>query len=460
MCVCMAHRCGLCVVRLQAANSDQATNGPPPGIGASPTAGAGPGRPTVPGARVPAAHVRMTGQVSPTRVYHSLAHTLRARWLWMPALVFAVTRLGIILVIYFGEPIIADNPVTPPYHLRGDVNVIIDTLGSRWDTGFYVSIVEEGYKYRGVVLPSVPFFPLMPLAMLAIMPVARDAVAAGLIVSNVSLLLASIVLYRLADREWGQPVADRTVWYFLIFPASLFGSAIYSESLFLLTAISALYSARRGHWIWAGFFALLSCLARFIGLVVVPMLVLEWWMQRRNADHSPGSSLPGPVGLVAALAAPLGTAAYMVYLKLKFDDALAFSHGSEAWGRQLRSPLTLLSQSFDRPPEGWLKGLAAGHVHLDNLMDFTFVVVFIALGLALLWRHRWSEGAFVVLGALAPLTSGLLMSQRRYMWALFPAFILLARWGVGPWVDRLVTAVSLVMLALFTALFANGYWVA
>ena len=52
------------------------------------------------------------------------------------------------------------------------------------------------------------------------------------------------------------------------------------------------------------------------------------------------------------------------------------------------------------------------------------------------------------------------MSQRRYMWVLFPAFILLARWGERVWVDRLVTASSLMLgLGLFTALFANGYWV-
>jgi hypothetical protein len=51
------------------------------------------------------------------------------------------------------------------------------------------------------------------------------------------------------------------------------------------------------------------------------------------------------------------------------------------------------------------------------------------------------------------------MSQRRYVWILFPAFILLARWGKHPWVDRLITALSLLLLGLFTAMFANWYWV-
>jgi len=45
------------------------------------------------------------------------------------------------------------------------------------------------------------------------------------------------------------------------------------------------------------------------------------------------------------------------------------------------------------------------------------------------------------------------------MWVLFPAFVLLAIWGENKWVDRTVTLVSLMGLALFTALFANWYWV-
>jgi hypothetical protein len=63
------------------------------------------------------------------------------------------------------------------------------------------------------------------------------------------------------------------------------------------------------------------------------------------------------------------------------------------------------------------------------------------------------------MGAIIPFSSGLLMSQRRYMWVLFPAFILLARWGKNSWVDRMVFVFSLLALGLFTAMYANWYWV-
>ena len=173
-----------------------------------------------------------------------------ARWLWGSILAFTITRLGILLVAYLAATLFADSSTASLYHLRGTSNLLIDVLGSRWDTGFYVSIAEEGYRYQGVPLPSVAFFPLYPLLMRAIGSLVGDVVAAGIIISNVALLLATMLLYRLADRSWGQAVAERTIWYFLIFPAAFFGTAVYSESLFLLVAIGALYFARRvfGRW--------------------------------------------------------------------------------------------------------------------------------------------------------------------------------------------------------------------
>ena len=45
-------------------------------------------------------------------------------------------------------------------------------------------------------------------------------------------------------------------------------------------------------------------------------------------------------------------------------------------------------------------------------------------------------------------SSGLLMSQRRYVWTLFPIFFVLARWGERPWFDRAFTAFSLLGLGL------------
>lgn len=378
----------------------------------------------------------------------------RARWMRTPLFVFLVTRLGIMAIAYISVSVIPDAQATI-YHLRGTENRLLDVFGSRWDTGFYVSIAEEGYRYEGVELPSVAFFPLLPLLMRALMLVVGDAVVAGIVISNVALLAAIMVLYRLVLEEWDAAVAERAIWYLSVFPASLFGSAIYTESLFLLTAIGATFLARRGSWLGAGLVGIAAALTRLHGVLVAVLIAGEWWRQRRDSN----TARPKLIALAAAAAVPLGTAAYMLYCWRTFGSPVAFATAASAWGRVPKPPFATVAEVIQAPPGGWFSGLLAGTVHVDNWIDLTSVLVFLLLGCALLALRRWGEGLFVVLGVSLSFGSGLLMSQRRYMWVLFPAFILVGLWGERPWLDRTVTLLSALGLALFTALFANGYWV-
>ena len=384
-----------------------------------------------------------------------LVRLAAADWFKVPLLTFVLTRVGILAVAYLADPLILDNTVPPPYHIRPD-NILLDVFGSRWDTGFYLSIADEGYRYGGPGLPSVAFFPLLPLLIRALTPLVGDSLVAGLLVTNLALLGASILLYKLVEVEFSPAVADRSVWYLLIFPASFFGSAIYSESLFLLGAIGALYFARRGSWPLAALFGFCAGFSRLIGVVVAPMLLLEWWTQYRNRTPE---IRPPLAGLLAAPAPVVATGAFMFYLWRVFENPLAFAHASSAWGRVARSPLATVGDLFESPDQGWATALAAGSLPLDNWIDLITVLFFVALGFVLLRQRRWGEGALVTLGALIPLSSGLLMSQRRYMWVLFPVFILLARWGERKWVDRAITVFFILGLGLFTALFSNWYWV-
>ena len=378
----------------------------------------------------------------------------RARWLRTPLFVFLVTRLGIAAIGYVSVSVIPDAQATI-YHLRGTDNRLLDIFGSRWDTGFYVSIAEEGYRYEEVELPSVAFFPLLPMLMRLLTPVVGDAAVAGILISNLALLAATIVLYRLVLEEWDASVAERAVWYLSIFPASVFGSAIYTESLFLLTAVGATYLARHRHWVWAGVTGVAAALTRLHGVLVVTLIAGEWWRQRRN----PAAVRPPLVALAAAAVAPLGTLAYMLYCRHAFGNPFAFATAASAWGRVPRPPFTTMAEVVQTPAGGWASGLLAGTVHVDNWIDLSAVLLFLLIGCALLALGRWGEGLFVVLGVSLSFGSGLLMSQRRYMWVLFPAFVLLGVWGERPWLDRTITLLSVLGLALFTALFANGYWV-
>ncbi|GAB4426424.1 MAG: hypothetical protein OHK0015_07320 [Chloroflexi bacterium OHK40] len=375
-----------------------------------------------------------------------------ARWLWVPLAAFALSRSLLFAVAYVGGALLPDDPNA--YHLRGTDNLLLDVFASRWDTGFYVSIAEEGYQNEAEPFPSTAFWPLLPLLMRALATLTGDVALAGVLISNAALLGAMVLLYRLTDAEWGPAVAERAVWYLLIFPASLFGSAIYTESLYLLCSIGALALARNRLWESSALLGMAGALTRLVGITMMPVLLAEWWRQRRAGDRPP------LLGAALVCLVPLGTLAFMLFLQLRFGDPLAFLRASAAWEREPQSPLALIAELFRVPPGGWGAALASGRFGLNEWLDFLTVLLFLGLGLRLLAERRWPEGLLITLGVLLPMSSGLLFSQRRYMWVLFPAFVLLARWGGQPWVDRVITAVSLAFLALYTVLFANGYWVA
>jgi Gpi18-like mannosyltransferase len=378
-----------------------------------------------------------------------------ARWLWKPLSLVAITRLGIALIILFVMPILPQNPMMEGWHFQD--NNLKDALAGRWDTGFYLSITDEGYINEGVQFPSVAFFPLYPLTMRLMNLVTGESAWSGLLISNLSLCVAAVLFFRLVSEEFGEKIADRTIWYWLIYPTSFFGSAVYTESFFLMFAIGALYLARRGVWESAGMLGIAATLTRLIGLIVAPMLLVEWFVQWRNR---PREERPPLWGALAGLLTPLGTVAYMGFLWYRFGDPIAFVHASEAWAREPRPIWEMVGNMFITPANGWIHALLAGQLPVDNWLDLLIVVFFLSVGVYLLVKRRWSEATFVLLGALIPLNSGLLMSQRRYMWVLFPVFIVMARWGEKEWVDRLITTVSLMLLGIMMALFAEWYWVA
>ena len=380
------------------------------------------------------------------------------RWIRVPLIAFALTRAGILLVAYVSQVLINDSTWPAPYHARPD-SILLDVFGSRWDTGFFLRVAREGYWVAsGDELPGFSVFPLLPLLIRGLTILGLDPLVAGLFVTNGSLLGACFLLHRLAAGEGGEEDADRAVFYLLVFPTSFFGSAVYSESLLLLCSLGAQLLARRERWGAAGAAAFLAATSRLVG-VFSAFLVAGEWLRQRAERSGTDAARPGYKGLLAAVAAPAGTLSYMAYLWHAFGDPIAFVTAQARWERPPSFPFQPLLGLLSRPAEGWTSALAAGRIPVDDWMDCVAGIVFLALGVVLLRRRRWGEGAYVLTCAMLPLCTARAVAERRYVWVLYPVFPLLARWGRHPWVDRAVVTVSLLLLGLSTTLFANWYWV-
>src|SRR4051794_1517892 len=121
---------------------------------------------------------------------------------------------------------------------------------ARWDAVWYLGIAHSGYDGA-----STAFFPLYPLLVRGLAPAGDPAslLFAAFVVSLAALAGALYLLRRLAELELGSAsAARRAVLLLAFFPGALWLGAPYSESLFLLLSVGAIYAARTGHWAWAG----------------------------------------------------------------------------------------------------------------------------------------------------------------------------------------------------------------
>src|SRR4051794_12732755 len=215
-----------------------------------------------------------------------------------------------------------DDPVLT-HSVGGAGDVFLAPL-ARWDAVWYLEIASSGY---GGEQHRAAFFPLYPLLVRTVGELGGGSPAALLIASYLvalaAFLGALVLLHRLVTLELGRPLAAPTLLLLAFFPASLYFGAPYSESVFLLASVGAFYAARTGHWAWAGVAAAGAAATRSAGvLLLVPLLVLYLWGPRGDRA-GPGRHR---LRLDAAwlLLAPLGLAAFALYLQLAHGDGLGF----------------------------------------------------------------------------------------------------------------------------------------
>src|SRR6185295_15595271 len=132
---------------------------------------------------------RSTIMVTQGRIDRSIAYAARC-WLAenaAPLGVFAVTRAGLCLLVYFS---LIFMPLQAPDLWRSNPqNLFIDGW-ARWDAGWYRDIAERGYTNTPKAEPGqqgqrdTAFFPLYPLTIRLFNIVFGDTFLSGLIISN------------------------------------------------------------------------------------------------------------------------------------------------------------------------------------------------------------------------------------------------------------------------------------
>ncbi len=318
---------------------------------------------------------------------------------------------------------------------------------SQWDSGYYQSIATNGYAFTREAQSTIAFFPLYPLLMRVLLPLAGgSAEIAGLLISHVSLLIALYLLYDVLTHDFGSQIAYRALILVLLFPTSIFFVAVYSEALALALLAAVLWATRRHNWWVAGVAGGLLALTRLPGILITPVLLVSYfacygWKWRAMRPS-----------LLATLLPIAGILLFMLYQWWRFGSPLAFLIAQEAWDQRMSPPWTMLWRTLTaiRNSKYWL-------LAVFQVSTWIAFVVLTAVSLRRLPVAYSLTGLFLLLPAYASNHSG---SLPRYVLLGVPCFVLLAIYTEQLWLRRLVVAVILPLLAVATLLFVNGYWVA
>lgn len=378
-----------------------------------------------------------------------------AAWFFPKVLLpFFVTRFIWLGVALFATNF-APNPTYAEYATRGwflSPHFWID-IWSHWDAKWYLSIVEQGYQAPADLtstISNIAFFPLFPYLVKALswlLPgglVSRSTyLLIGLLVSNLSFLVAAGLFFRLVTAWFDRETAEKGLKLYFIFPTSFFFSAFYSESLFLLLAVGSFFLATQQKWVWSGLLAALLALTRPQGVLIVPALLLfylgakNWKLRDIRLD------------MVVLLAPAVSISAHLYYLYTLTGNLLAPLVVQKSWGRLADNYLERL----------WIE---IGAPVLDVFkFDLSFLLIFLITSILLLRRKESRPfGVFSLLIILLPVLSGSVISVTRYVLIAFPVF---AYWGNhirNPYVFRTLRAVLWTLQILFFLGWANYYWVA
>lgn len=327
------------------------------------------------------------------------------------------------------------------------------TAWERFDALWFLRIADGGY---GLADGSAAFFPLYPLLTRALSWVLGGRpFGAATLISNGAFLAALVVTYLLTASELGERRARTTVVLLSFFPTSFFFLMPYSESLFLLLAVTAFWGARRERWLLAGVAAALAALTRSVGVILLPALAVEALARRAEGR---GPAWPG---LLAAAGPGIGALAYLAWWQLKSGDWLTPITRQQNWQREFSWPWATL----------W-DGTRAAFRYVGNvnggywLIDWLIVVPVLALAVYAIGKLPPSFVVYLWAGLLIPLTFVFpdrpLMSMPRFVLTLFPAFwaaAVLAERGPRPIPRWGLVAAGAAGLGMLSVLTVNWYYI-
>lgn len=328
-------------------------------------------------------------------------------------------------------------------------------IWANFDGVNYIYIAREGYGN-----PNFAFFPLLPLLLfIGNKLLALDFTRTGILLTYTAFFTAAYFVYKITRLDYDEKTAFHTLVFLILFPLSFFYGAIYTDALFLLFSTASFYFARKQNWFLAGTLGYFASLTRLPGVILFPVLLLEWYLYQkpRNTSLLKMAKAFFKHHVFFVFLIPLGLLTYSLYLEFFHYDFLLFQKAMSNWGQG----------QFVFPPQvmyRYVKIFVTASLNVQYfvaLLEFVATISYFALTYYVFKKVRVSYAVFMfLLLILVPLT-GTFAGMPRYLLHLFPGFIalsLLTRSSSKLFI-RTIIFFAILQIAL-AVLFARGYFVA
>jgi hypothetical protein len=379
-----------------------------------------------------------------------------------PLAVYAGTRIALLLLAIICAAIFAGRPVQVGSLIVRHPQVLPESLSqelANWDGWWYLHLALRGYPIHASHLQTtLGFFPLYPIAIWVTAHILFcPDVVAGMVVSGIGGLVATVQVQRLALHWWGPDVSRKAVLLFCLFPGSIIFSMIYPEGLFIPLAAGCVLALAHKRWVLAGVLAGLATAIEPDALSLVPVCLAASFVQIREygwRDRSARRSL------LAAALSPIGAVAFAAFLWAWTGTPFA-SYIAQKYGwREKTTLFAIPRQLVDLIHEidvhfHWFSGSGRQAFDLNRVVVLLGTVILV-IGLAWLWRDRKTVPlevlVYAAFMAILMVTSSHVPPSPRLLLADFPVVLIYAkrmrgriwRWAVP------ITGTSLLVLSGLT----------
>lgn len=320
----------------------------------------------------------------------------------------------------------------------------IDHWWFRWDAPHYIDLIENWYVTEGDARLLIVFLPMYPMLARGLFLLGIPARLAALLVSNVSLYFSGVLLYDLAS-ESGKNRGRYALWLFMFSPVTMFFSMAYTESLFVLLTVLAVWLARKKRFLFAVIVGAMAANTRILGAAVAIPIFHE--MLRADKAHRVLKRYV--LCFLKVLPVLLGVAAYLVLNVHLFGDPFYFLKcQQENWSQRMGSIATTVRYTF-------INAMTYGKAdYRFGLWLPQLVVMFASLLLIAFGRGRIRSGdaAYGLVAWYISVTPTWLLSGIRYIGGIYPIYLLAAaymnerRFNLAMLINTFMLAVSTVVM--------------